>query len=230
MVSLRALKATFREHPLSRGAYRLAADRWSRLHVGVVERLDGRYYTAARLDRIFAETPDPWSYVGNPIAEERRRLTLDSLPRARYRRLLEVGCAEGWMTEILATRADEVVSVDISQVALERAKERCRRFSHVHFACMDIAVEQPLGAFDAIVCCGVLVLVGAEAQARIRDGLVTALLPGGDLILENQSGAHPGTLAGRDVEEGFRQHADLSLLQVQHVDSDEYDIAVFRRV
>ena len=156
------------------------------MRIGAIERFDGHYYTAERLDQIFSHRPDPWSYVGDPVSEERLRLTLETLPEARDGRMLEVGCAEGWMTEWLADRTGELVAVDVSAVAIERAKERCRRFDHVTFSRMDIAEDVPDGPFDAIVCCGVLVLLPARSQARVRAKLVSALRPGGVLLLENQ--------------------------------------------
>jgi protein-L-isoaspartate O-methyltransferase len=227
MSAIRALKRRLREHPLTQDAYAFAGERWLRLRFAWVERTGGRFYSAARLDRLYAENPDPWAYVGDPGAEQRRQLTLEALPRPRYRRLLEIGCAEGWMTELLAERADELLCVDISAVAVERARRRCERFSHVHFRVLDVVAGAPDGHFDAVVCCGVLVMLPAWSQRGVRDALVAALRPGGDLVLENQTDAYPGQLAGRNVEAGFRQHPQLTLQSHRHV--VDYDISVFRR-
>jgi protein-L-isoaspartate O-methyltransferase len=161
------------------------------------------------------------------MAEERRQLTLEALPESRYGRLLEVGCAEGWMTEMLAERADELVCVDISAIAIERARHRCERFSHVRFLRLDVLEEAPGGPFDAIVCCGILVMLPGWSQARVRESLVAALHSGGDIVLENQTDAYPGQLAGKWVEAGFRQHPQLTL--VHHRRVVDYDISVFRR-
>ena len=227
MSAIRALKRRLREHPASRDAYSFAAERWLRLRTAYIERMGGRFYTAGRLDRMYAERSDPWAYVGDPMAEERRQLTLEALPESRYGRLLEVGCAEGWMTEMLAERADELVCVDISAVAIERARRRCERFSHVRFLRLDVLEEAPGGPFDAIVCCGILVMLPGWSQARVRESLVAALHSGGDIVLENQTDAYPGQLAGKWVEAGFRQHPQLTL--VRHRRVVDYDISVFRR-
>jgi SAM-dependent methyltransferase len=221
------LKRHLREHPLSRDAYRLAARSWHHLRVAAIERVAGRYYTEARLDRMFAAQADPWNYAGDPASEQRRRLTLQALPRPRYPRMLEVGCAEGWVTERLAARADELVCVDISTVALQRAQHRCAGLSHVRFVQADVATALPPGPFDAIVCGGVLVLLPAPALEPVRDRLVAALRPGGDLLIENLTEGSPGELAGRWVGERFLAHPALSALSHQHV--DDYDITVLRR-
>lgn len=227
MSLLAALKRRLREHPWSRGAYAFAADRYQRARITLIERVEGRYYTAARLDRLFSSRPDPWSYKTDPSSQQRRQLTLQALPEARYGRILEVGCAEGWMTELLAERADAVHAVDISAVALGRARQTCARFTHVTFEQIDLVERTPRGDFDAIVCTGVLVLLPAEAQARVRDGLVAALRSGGDFMLENQTEGFPGELPGSTVEAGFRAHPDLVLVHHQRV--VEYDLAVFRK-
>lgn len=225
--AIRALKRHLREHPLTHDVYSFAAERWLRLRFAWVERVGGRFYSAGRLDRMYAEKSDPWSYIGDPGAEERRQLTLQALPRPRYRRLLEVGCAEGWMTELLAERADELVCIDISAIAVERARRRCERFSHVRFVESDVLAGTPDGPFDAVICCGVLVMLPGWSQPGVREALVAALRPGGDLVLENQTDAYPGQLAGQSVEAGFRQHPQLTLQSHRHV--VDYDISVFRR-
>jgi protein-L-isoaspartate O-methyltransferase len=227
MTILREIKRRLREHPLSRDVYRIAADRWARLSIGLVERLEGRYYTAARLDRMFIERPDPWSYQGDSSSERRKQLTLQALPKRRYGRMLEIGCAEGWMTQSLAEIADELVCVDISAVALERARRQCEHLPHVSFRRMDLVEATPSGSFDAIVCCGVLVLLPRDVQRRIRDDLVSALHPGGHLLIENQTDAHPGALAGAFVAALFRESPELGVVHDQRV--DDYGITVFQR-
>lgn len=224
---LREVKRHLREHPLTRDLYRLAADRWARLRIAVIVRHDGRYYTASRLDRMFLERLDPWSYAGDANSEQRRRLTLNALPRLRYERLLEIGCAEGWMSEWLAERANELVCVDVSAVAIERARARCARFPHVRFVQMDVLEDLPAGPFDAIACCGVLVMLPLASQDEVRDRLVKALRRGGDLVLENQTHASPGSLAGAFVAERFHRHPELD--PIHHERAADYDIDVFRR-
>ncbi len=50
----------------------------------------------------------------------RKKLILDSV---EGKRILEVGCAEGWMTEDLVSIAGEVISCDISMNYLRRARD-----------------------------------------------------------------------------------------------------------
>ena len=105
-------------------------------------------------DRVFAR-PDPWNYAG---AYERRkyRHTLELMPDEPVGCALEIGCAEGMFTELLADRVGSLLAVDISEVALERARARCAGKGHVGFAQADIGEGVIGGGYDLIVCAEVL--------------------------------------------------------------------------
>ena len=53
------------------------------------------------LDRVHRERPDPWQ-VDSPYERRKRALTLASLPREHYGRILEVGCSVGALAVDLA--------------------------------------------------------------------------------------------------------------------------------
>ena len=188
----------------------------------------GRYHTPARFDRLFASTSDPWRYHGDPISEHRRELILSLLPRQSYPRMLEIGCAEGWMTSELAARAVRLVAADFSRVAIARARERCRCVPNVSFARFDLLNESLVGSFDCIVCAGVLVLLPGAKQQTVPDRLVLSLASGGDLILEHTRCSYPGAVAGDKIHRLYGDHPELALLQ--HHEAENYAVTVFRRV
>ena len=221
------VKRCLREHPNTRDLYRKLGANWAKSRVYFCENFFGRYHTAARFDRLFMKNPDPWSYSGNPVSEERRKLILDMLPLGRYKRLLEIGCATGWMTLPLATRADELVAADISSVALARAHDRCRQSKNIRLRNLDLLTEEINDRFECIVCAGVLVFLPAAAQQMIRDRLAAVLLAGGDLILEHTVNAYPGEIAGDWIHALYRHHPELVMLQ--HVDVGNYAITLFRK-
>ena len=228
MARLDEVKRIFREHPYSRSLYGALARGWTRSRISFCERFSGRYHTAARFDRIFARTLDPWRYRGNPVSEERRELILKILPRDRYPQLLEVGCAEGWMTLPLASRADQLVAADISSVALARAGQKCREVSNVRFVQLDLLVDPLWGTFDGILCAGVLVFLPEIAQQKVRDRLVASLTIGGDLLLEHTRRAYAGEVAGSKIHDLYRQSSRAQLMR--HEEVDNYAITLFRKV
>lgn len=70
-------------------------------------------------DRDF-ETLDPFDCLSDLSGEcyEKQLQALDSVrDRACFRRALEIGCAEGVFTELLASRCENLLAVDLSAVA-----------------------------------------------------------------------------------------------------------------
>jgi len=68
----------------------------------------------------FYATRDPWRISRAPFRDKvlRRCLT----PFIREKSVLELGCGEGHLTEVVFNKARSVVGVDISDVAIARAK------------------------------------------------------------------------------------------------------------
>ena len=57
---------------------------------------------------------------------------------------------------MMAARTGRLLAVDISRVALERSRDRCRHLPNVSFAWCDISGELPTGQYDLIVCSEIL--------------------------------------------------------------------------
>lgn len=71
------------------------------------------------------------------------------LPFCRGTRILELGCADGLMTEILADIFDEIVAVDGSEYLIKEAKKNVK--GNVTFYCSLIEEFEPCGKFDTII-------------------------------------------------------------------------------
>lgn len=95
-----------------------------------------------------------WRYESRWDERRTRALTAAVLPREEYVRALEVGCAAGAFTAVLADRCAEVVGVDGSERALERARTRIGYAPHVDLVRMRLPREWPAGGFDLIVLAG----------------------------------------------------------------------------
>ena len=144
------------------------------------------------------ETADPWDY-GSAYESEKYRRTLDLLPAAPIGRALELACAEGRFTRMLAPCVGALLATDIAERALARAQERCRDLPSVRFRRLDLEADPLPGEQDLIVCSEVLYYLPDEAAlralaVRIRD----ALAPGGHLLT-----AHAFVLAEDPGRTGF---------------------------
>lgn len=104
-----------------------------------------------------------------------------ALPQARDRRVLDVGCGEGYGAALLAGSARDVVAIDYSPAAVDHARASYeRRNLHVDIADAR-ALPYRLGRFDVITCFEVIEHV-PDADALL-ERLAGLLAPGGILLL-----------------------------------------------
>src|SRR5690242_13782983 len=107
-------------------------------------------------DRLYADAPqnDPWASSLPEYQYQRRKYDALArlLPARPYRRALDLGCSLGLFTGRLAERAQQVLAIDISAVAISCAARRSCRLKNVEFRQGDIiALGSDLGCFDLIV-------------------------------------------------------------------------------
>ncbi|MDQ6920113.1 MAG: class I SAM-dependent methyltransferase [Candidatus Dormibacteraeota bacterium] len=119
---------------------------------------------------------DPGLYAGH-----RARYGF-AAPAAAGRRVLDVGCGEGYGAAELAGRASAVVAVDYSPAAIAHAREKYQ-VPNLTFEVMD-ALELENGRFtefDLVTCFEVIEHI--EDGRRLMAGLARAVRPGGRLYL-----------------------------------------------
>lgn len=71
-------------------------------------------------DELWSES-DPWALDDSELDERRYARQLELLADRRYGRALEIGCAGGSFTRRLAPHCDELVAIDVSEHAIQRA-------------------------------------------------------------------------------------------------------------
>lgn len=101
----------------------------------------------------------------------------------RWGDVLEIGCAEGIVTEEIARYATTLVAGDISPLARERAAARLSDASHVRIVPLNLS-HDPLGTYDLTFAMDVLEFV--HGRARVRETiakLAAAVRPGGLLVI-----------------------------------------------
>lgn len=148
-----------------------------------------RWTTRRKMDRVFGRGPDPYGY--GSVAYEKGRLSAmeDVLKGRRYKAALEIGAAEGAFTLRLARLADSVIGLELSPVALARAREALRARPGLSLEEADVRTWEPAGScrFDLIVCGDVLYyldkpVVADEFEAAFPR-IAGWLAPSGRLLL-----------------------------------------------
>lgn len=105
-------------------------------------------------------------------------------------RVLDVGCGVGTEARYVARNGHEVVGVDFSRRAIERARRRVKEGScgfdqRVSFRVADaLALERAeLGVFDTVLDCGLFHTLERRDRSAYADALATTLVPGGRVVM-----------------------------------------------
>lgn len=227
----RELRNSLREKPALRSSY----------YLGIVMRQmvtdDWRNHSA--FDRLFKDHPDPWQST-RELERERVSITLALLEEghaSRFSNALELGCAEGIFTEVLAPRCQRLLAVDYSPIALARAAQRLQGVSGVSFGKLDIRHDPIHAKFDLVVAMGVLTyLVRPWEVRRACEKLIDALEPRGLLLFSDtrQSRMFETAWWARIVLRGGEQIRRMlsrhpKLISGPIADTDTHVFAVFRR-
>ena len=101
------------------------------------------------------EKKDPWEYDNNPDDLHRRAMLLSALPRKKYKRILDIGCGNGFVTHRLP--GEEITGIDVSENAIHHARKSAP--PHIQYQQASLFHLPHLNwdsAFDLIVITGVL--------------------------------------------------------------------------
>lgn len=161
----------------------------------------------------FHRRPDPWGHAVLDYEQRKYAATLDAVPPGDYRRILDVGCSEGTFTAQLAGRypAAEIVGVDISARALERARRRLAAAGDaaVRFDVLDIVTHSPAGRFDLVFCAETLYYLGRGERSRLAAHRLGALLePAGLLVLVHPWPEARALYAELDTHPALTRHTE----------------------
>ncbi len=184
-------------------------------------------------ENIYAKSDDPWGFASREYELHKYLDTLMHLPRPHYRAAFEPGCSIGVLSGMLAARVDNLLSVDVSEKALEKARLRNADKENITFQYMQFPREKPEPTFDLVVLSEVAYYWGNEEFDRARDELMRILEPGGDLILVHWTPfVEDYPLTGDEVHERFIRFSQESDT-LQHLDGKRetsYRLDVFRKM
>lgn len=152
---------------------------------GNVEVLVTQPATDPALDDLHREDPaqDPWGAEVRWYEQRKRDLTLAALPRASYRRGLEIGCSRGVLTRALASRCDRLVAVDAAPHAAHLARESLADLPHVEVRHLQVPDAWPAGELDLVVVSEVAYFLSPVALERLVERIRASLGPDGTLVL-----------------------------------------------
>ena len=192
------------------------------------ESLSSRYF-----DDVYRADPDPWKFASSPYEAAKYAATLAALPRPHYASAFEAGCSIGILTAQLAARCGRLLSVDLSELALRTARERCAALDNVRFEQRTLPGEFPEGPFDLIVVSEVGYYLAMPDLRTLRDLIVKQLAPAGQLLLVHWTPlVHDYPLTGDEVHETFLEVAQPERGPLRHLSGrreEKYRLDLFER-
>jgi trans-aconitate methyltransferase len=133
-------------------------------------------------DELFADSDDPWAFRTRWYEQRKRDLTLAALPRQRYARAFEPGCANGELSLALAPRCDSLLSMDLCPRAVELAVKRLKRHSRARVVQGRLPEDWPQGEFDLIVISEWAYYLTPASFIEVIDRLLGSLTPDGAVL------------------------------------------------
>ncbi len=187
-------------------------------------------------ENLFA-TPSPWNYL-SAYETQKYEQTLELVDREPVGRAIEIACAEGIFTQMLAPKVGHLHAVDISTRALERAANRCEAFDNIEFSPLNLIEEQLPANLDLILCSEVLYYIGdAHRLVPIAAKFADALCDDGRFIT-----AHAHMVVDEPHRTGFDWGSPFGAATIREVfsatpglvleetlDTELYAIHVFRK-
>jgi len=187
------------------------------------ESLPGVYF-----DDMYELHLDPWNFGSSPYEAAKYARTLAALPNEVYRSGLEVGCSVGVLSALLAERCRHLLSIDVAERALERARARCQSLPQVSFERRSLPQEFPGGRFDLIVLSEVLYYLSPADLTTTLERCVEALEPAGHLIAVHWTPAvHDYPQTGDDVHAALLTTPGLRHLHGER--HEQYRLDLFGR-
>jgi cyclopropane fatty-acyl-phospholipid synthase-like methyltransferase len=150
-------------------------------------------------DALYTVDLDPWKFATSPYERGKYTLTLNAMPKPRYRSALEVGCSIGVLTRSLASRCDAVVAIDAAPIPVAEARRRCADLPGVRFEQMFVPDQWPDGAFELILLSEVVYYLSTEDVGRLAARVAGSLPRGGSVILVHWTGPTDYPLSGDEA-------------------------------
>jgi len=141
-------------------------------------------------------------------------------------RVLDAGCGTGEHTLLAASAGADAVGVDVSSLAIERARGKAaERGIEARFEVGDALNLAELGlTFDVIIDSGLFHVFDDESRARYVQSLASVLRPGGTCYLMCFSDRQPGTMGPRRVSQDELRAAFSDGWAVLSIDADTFEV------
>ena len=188
-----------------------------------------RSIPADYFEALYREKGDPWSFETSPYEAAKYAETIKALPHDICADALEIGCANGVLTQKLGPFCKRLLAIDVSPTALSAAASRCREQSHIRFEKRQLPAEAPDGSFDLIILSEVVYYWDDADLALMAKYILTALISGGYLLLVHWIGETDYPKSGDDAVGSLRAMLGNSMLEHRSDRQTHYRLDLWQR-
>ncbi|MGC1630655.1 MAG: bifunctional PIG-L family deacetylase/class I SAM-dependent methyltransferase [Gelidibacter sp.] len=184
-------------------------------------------------DRLYASNPDPWNFDGSDYENSKFQKIDSFLNNRQYKNALELGCSIGIQTRLLALHCQNLLAVDISGDAIQKAKDKCRHLHNVQFQALDIITDFPKGFFDFITMCELGYFFNKEDLKIVFQNITDGLsLNGHFLMVHWTSYVREFPLTGKQVHQFFMEFNEKKKQFVKRTVyvHDQYELMLWEKV
>ena len=184
----------------------------------------------AGFDAKFQADPDPWNYRHSPFEAFKRRILLQACGARQYGRVLELACANGETSLLLARRSLRLLAVDGSATAVAVATQATGGLDRVQVRLAALPRRMPRGPFGLIVISELLYYLSPRDFGLLLEKCRLALAPGGRVVLLHHTiFFDDAAIAPAIAQQHARAFFARSMKQVHHRALAHFDVAAFEK-
>lgn len=192
---------------------------------------ENKTLTPEYFEKVYAAKDDPWDFQTSEYEAAKYEATLDALPRKKYKNAFEIGCSIGILTEKLAEKCEELLAVDVSEKAIEQAKERCCDWSNVRIQKMQFPDEFPADKFDLIIISEVGYYLSPTEWENATAKVFAHLTEKGQVMLVHWTPfVHDYPQTGDEVHDCFAKFAENKMRKLSEKKTDTYRLDVWEKI
>jgi phosphoglycolate phosphatase-like HAD superfamily hydrolase/SAM-dependent methyltransferase len=182
-------------------------------------------------EALYGNNPDPWQFKTSEYEAKKYTATIAALTKQQYKSGLEIGGSIGILTEKLAPLCKLLLSLEVSKLAQDQAKERCRHLPHVRFEIVRVPEEFPNEMFDLVLISEVGYYWCWQDLKKAQQHILEKLEPGGNLLLVHWTQfARDYPLNGDEVHDSFFELTPTQLRHIKGMREEQYRLDLFERV
>lgn len=188
--------------------------------------LDTEYF-----NQVYAASDDPWDFETSEYEAGKYAATLAALPKNNYKNALEIGCSIGVLTKLLAQKCTSLLATDVSQKALNKAKERCKNLINVTFKKSSFAEDLGDQIFDLVVISEVAYYLSTKDWERAIFRIEKSIEIGSQIILVHWlPEVHDYPQTGDEVHDLFNELMTGKMINIFNDRQEKYRIDVWEKI